>query len=214
MKKLFSLIFIVFLCCCTLNRSADTFTLNLVHTNDLHSHLLPFDNTHDCALDSDCLGGFARVVTFLKQNKAPNSLILDAGDRFTGTSFYTLTKSKMLLPLFKEMPYDTVTLGNHEFDDNLSETVSFLQKWQVPVVVANLKIAQKEDLFSLIKHSVILEKEGRKIGVIGVLTSETVVLDNHDISVTSVSNAVSKEMDFLKKQGVNIIVVLSHIGLQ
>ena len=213
MKKLFSLIFVVFLCCCGLNKQPDTFTLNLVHTNDLHSHLLPFDNTHNCALDSDCLGGFARVMTFLQQNKNPNSLILDAGDRFTGTSFYTLTKSKTLLPLFKEMPYDAVTLGNHEFDDNLSETVSFFQKWPVPVVVANLKISPKEDLFPLVKPSVVLEKEGRKIGIIGILTPETIVLDNHAIFVTSVSDAVSKEIEILKKQGVNIIVVLSHIGL-
>lgn len=213
MKKLFSLIFIVFLCCCSLNKQPDTFTLNLLHTNDLHSHLLPFDNTHNCALDSDCLGGFARVMTFLQENKTSNSLILDAGDRFTGTSFYTLTKSKSLLPLFRKMPYDAVTLGNHEFDDNLPETVSFFQKWPVPVVVANLKISSKEDLFPLVKPSIILEKEGRKIGVIGILTPETIVLGNHDISVTSISDAVLKEIKSLKKQNVNIIVVLSHIGL-
>ena len=214
-RKLFFIFFLYCLCGCSDfgTERANDFTLNLVHTNDLHSHLLPFDNTHDCAPDSDCLGGFARLITFLQQKRSSNSLILDAGDRFTGTFFYTLTKSKYLLPLFEEMPYDAVTLGNHEFDDNLSETISFFQKWSVPVVVANLKISETEELFPLVKPSVILEKEGHKIGVIGVLTPQTDILNNPNISVSPVFEAVSKEIGFLKEQGVNIIIVLSHIGL-
>ena len=214
MRRLFFLIIAGILSCCVLNKPTDTFTLNLIHTNDLHAHLLPFDNLHDCALESECLGGFARLISFLQQEKTSNSLILDAGDRFTGTSFYTLTKSKSLLPLFKEMPYDVVTLGNHEFDDNLPETIAFLQKWGIPVVVANLKIAREEPLFPLIKNSVILEKEGRKIGIIGVLTQETAVLDNRNISVDDIYQSISREIHSLEKQGVNIIVVLSHIGLE
>ena len=98
------------------------FPLTIVHTNDLHSHLLPFNKSDDCSLDdANCLGGFARIVSFMKaeKKKNPGALFLDAGDRFTGTAFYSLTKSRFLLPLFQMMPYDAATLGNHEFDDNL-----------------------------------------------------------------------------------------------
>lgn len=195
------------------NYSYNSFSLNIVHTNDLHSHLLPFDNYHDCELDSECLGGFARIISFLKNQKSNHTLIIDAGDRFTGTSFYALTKSKFLLPLFQKMPYDVITLGNHEFDDNLPETVSFLKQWHVPVVVANLKIKDSEDLSALVKPSVIVEKEHHKIGIIGLLTPETVIIDNPNISILPFSEVMTKEIEQLKKQGINIIILVSHIGL-
>ena len=215
MKKIWILLLAGCLLSCVFSKTQDTdnFRLNLVHTNDLHSHLLPFNDLNDCDLDSDCLGGLARVTTFLKKEKSENTLILDAGDRFTGTAFYTLFKSRYLLPLFQNMPYDAITLGNHEFDDNLPETVSFLQQWDVPVILANLDISPQEVLADRIKPSIVIEKGGKKIGIIGLLTQETIVLDNPDISVLPVLDILSKEIGALKEKGVNIIIVLSHIGL-
>ncbi len=190
-------------------------TLNVIHTNDLHSHLLPFNDYANCSIDSeDCLGGFARLVTFLQKEKQnPNTLVLDAGDRFTGTSFYTLTKSQYLTPLFKMMPYDVITLGNHEFDDNLSQTESFLSDWQVPVVVANMNVPSTETLSSLVKPFVILEREQRKIGVIGLLTPETNVMKPSGIQITDIHETLTRTIDILKQENVDIIFVLSHIGL-
>ena len=216
MKKVF---FILGICClCGFiyfkTKETDSFTLNLIHTNDLHSHILPFDDYHDCPLDSDCLGGFARIITFLNQEKSPSTLILDAGDRFTGTAFYTLLKSKPLLPLFQKMPYDAITLGNHEFDDNLPETISFLKQWHVPVVVSNLNVPLNNELHTLIKSTTIIKKMNHKIGIIGLLTPETMILDNPDITIQNLSEVVAKEISSFKKQGVHIIIVLSHIGLR
>lgn len=216
MKKIWIVLSVVCLWGCIQSITSDPadFSLNLIHTNDLHSHLLPFNDLNDCDLDSDCLGGLARITTFLKKEKSENTLILDAGDRFTGTAFYTLFKSRYLLSLFQGMPYDAITLGNHEFDDNLPETVSFLKKWQIPVLVANLKTSPQDYLSNRIIPSHIIEKGGRKIGIIGLLTQETVVLDNPDISVLPYTDMVAREMTKLKKQGINIIIVLSHIGLE
>ena len=129
-------------------------TMTLIHTNDLHAHILPFNDYEDCVPDAPaCLGGFARLDTFLKEQRhlSPEAVILDAGDRFTGSAFYTLAKSQPLLPLFQSLPYDAVTLGNHEFDDNLSETVKFFTAWPVPVVVANLDMAPAEPLAALVQ---------------------------------------------------------------
>lgn len=203
---------ILLLSACSSNQNL---TLNIVHTNDLHSHLLPFNDYADCTLNSsECLGGFARITTFLKQEKQnQNTLILDAGDRFTGTSFYALTKSQYLLPLFQKMPYDVVTLGNHEFDDNLSETEMFLSNWGIPVVVSNMVIPPSETLSQIVKPYVILERGNRKIGVIGLLTTETNVMKPSQITITDIDEALSHAIQQLKQNRVDIIVVLSHIGL-
>ena len=192
------------------------FSLHLIHTNDLHSHLLPFDNHRDCALnDSSCLGGLARISAFMKQQKIqnPQTVILDAGDRFTGTAFYTLTKSQYLTPLFQNMSYDAITLGNHEFDDNIAETESFLKSWQVPVLVANIQGDSNEALLKRTQPFLILERNHRKIGIIGALTLETNVFDGHQITLAPPIESVAAIVRQMKQNGVNIIIVLSHIGL-
>lgn len=213
MKKIIFLLICVFLYGC---KQPETFTLNLIHTNDLHAHLLPFNEYGDCTADSrDCLGGFARIISFMRREKSqnPDSIILDAGDRFTGTSFYTLTKSRYLLPLFEMIPYDAATLGNHEFDDNLNETVSFIGRWHTPILAANILSSSKEPISQYIKPSMIIERNGRKIGIIGVTTPEINILGGAAIEITPIKQAVETEIKKLKNQGINIIIVLSHISL-
>ena len=192
------------------------YTLTIMHTNDLHSHLLPFNNYEDCRVDDDkCLGGFARIISLMEKEKKqnPDALFLDAGDRFTGTAFYSLTKSRFLLPLFQMMPYDAATLGNHEFDDNLEETISFIRQWKTPIIAANIKSSPAEKLHAYVRPSIVVEKNNRKIGIIGVTTPEINILGGARILIEPIQKSVSREVRKLKKQGVNIIVVLSHIGL-
>ena len=213
MKKIVFLLICIFLYGC---QQPENLTINLIHTNDLHSHLLPFNEYGDCTADSqDCLGGFARIISFMRREKSlnPDSIILDAGDRFTGTSFYALTKSRYLLPLFEMIPYDAATLGNHEFDDNLSETVSFISQWDIPILAANILSSTKEPISKYIKPSMIIERDGRKIGIIGVTTPEINILGGVAIEITPIKQAVETEVEKFKKQGINIIIVLSHIGL-
>lgn len=192
------------------------YSLTIIHTNDLHSHLLPFNGYKDCAIDDNkCLGGFARIISFMKgeKKKNPDTLFLEAGDRFTGTAFYSLTKSRFLLPLFQMMPYDAATLGNHEFDDNLEETISFISRWKVPIVAANIKSSPAEKLHTYVRPSIIIERNNQKIGIIGVTTPEINILGGARIKIEPVKKSVAKEVQKLKAQGIKIIIVLSHIGL-
>ncbi|MBO6282073.1 MAG: bifunctional metallophosphatase/5'-nucleotidase [Alphaproteobacteria bacterium] len=213
MKKIIFLLICVLLYGC---KQPENLKINLIHTNDLHAHLLPFNEYGDCTIDSqNCLGGFARITSFMLKEKQehPDSIILDAGDRFTGTAFYTLTKSRYLLPLFELMPYDAATLGNHEFDDNLSETVHFISRWHTPILAANILSSAKEPISQYIKPSKIIERDGRKIGIIGVTTPEINILGGAAIEITPIKQAIADEIQKLKNKQINIIIVLSHIGL-
>ena len=84
MKKIWIVLSAVCLWGCIQSITSDPadFSLNLIHTNDLHSHLLPFNDLNDCDLDSDCLGGLARITTFLKKEKSEKS----AGDPFSNST--------------------------------------------------------------------------------------------------------------------------------
>src|SRR5262245_2411606 len=59
------------------------FALTVIHTNDTHAQHEPQD-------DGQGDGGAARAASVIRQIRArtPNSLLLDAGDRFTGTLFH------------------------------------------------------------------------------------------------------------------------------
>jgi 5'-nucleotidase len=98
--------------------------ITILHTSDLHSHVLGFSPNIDYRPDiiggDATKGGWARVATVLKREreKRPHPvLVLDSGDFLMGSLFHMLAREEaMELRLMKEMGYDVLTLGNHEFD--------------------------------------------------------------------------------------------------
>ncbi len=212
---------ILFLCVCVFyNHSTFAYTLHLMHTNDLHAHFLPSNQNNQVCTDQspDCAGGFSRIKTLIDQerDKHKDLILLDAGDRFSGTIFYTLRKSQDLAPILKTFHYDALTIGNHELDDGTGEFRSFFDKVDTPVVASNVRFLKDSALDKQIASSKIITRNGKKIGIIGVLTEETKTACEHadEIEIEDVQTAVAREIQKLKRQGVHIIIVLSHIGYE
>lgn len=65
------------------------------------------------------------------------------------------------------------TIGNHEFDDGPIELVQFLDRIKSPFVLANVDFTDEPQLHGKFLNSTILIRNGRKIGVIGVLANDT-----------------------------------------
>src|SRR5437773_10247733 len=93
---------------------SDTVCISILHTTDLHGHILP---TFDYAGNPD-LGGIARCATQIRQwrRKNRNSILIDAGDVYQGTDFALRDRGQMMIDLFNLMRYDAWIVGNHEFD--------------------------------------------------------------------------------------------------
>ena len=81
--------------------------------------------------------------------------------------------------------FETYTLfilqapGNHEFDDKIAGFQPFVQNITFPIVCANCDFTKYPTLQSLIRPSITIEVGGTKIGIIGVLTPETLVSKKH-----------------------------------
>ena len=92
----------------------DTVQISILHTTDLHGHILP---TSDYAGNAG-LGGFARCVTQIRrwrrQNR--NSILIDVGDVYQGTDVGLRTNGALIIDLFNHLKYDAWIVGNHEFD--------------------------------------------------------------------------------------------------
>jgi 5'-nucleotidase len=213
--------------------------LTIIHTNDLHSHLLGFSPNIDYTPlrtgDDQTVGGWARIAAVIKSEKAKRTnptLVLDAGDLLMGSLFHMVAREEALeLRLMKEMGYDVVTLGNHEFDlmpRGLARILaSANQKGGMPEVVSsNLLFNQEsneddtlEGLFKkdFIKPYVIREIQGIKIGIFGILGKDAAEVSPFARPM-KFGDPIETSREMVKilreKQKANVVICLSHGGLR
>ncbi len=212
--------------------------LTIIHSNDLHSHFLgappniaytPFVTGND-----ETIGGFARIATVIKavkQNRKNPVLVLDAGDFLMGSLFHMLSREHSFeLRLLSMMGYDAVTLGNHEFDlkpDGLARILSTAHRLRQipPIVLSNAVFSQEsnkddslEKIFArgIVKPYLVLEKEGLRIGIFGIMGKNAAEVApfaspvTFDDPITTAQRMVKVLRDTEKT---DMVICLSHSGL-
>ncbi|WP_170359251.1 MULTISPECIES: bifunctional metallophosphatase/5'-nucleotidase [Ruegeria] len=205
----------------TAGMAAADYKLTILHTNDFHARFEPI-NKYDSACDEEdqaegkCFGGSARLVTAVNdaRARAENSILVDGGDQFQGSLFYTYYKGKVAAEFMNKLGYDAMTVGNHEFDDGPEVLRGFIDSVEFPVLMSNADIADEELLIDKIKKSTVIEVGGEKIGLIGLTPEDThdLASPGPNISFSDPAPAVQAEVDKLTGEGVNKIIVLSHSG--
>ncbi|KAG7303414.1 hypothetical protein JYU34_011930 [Plutella xylostella] len=115
----------------------------------------------------------------------PDALLLNAGDSFQGTYWYTLLKWNVTQHFINMLPNDAHALGNHEFDDHVSGLVPYISALRAPVLAANMDASREPRLQGLAQAHTVLRRGGRSVGVIGLITTETAVSGNHIYLPTS-----------------------------
>ena len=152
--------------------------ITILYTNDLHS---AFDPIPAYWIDgSPRLGGAAYLLTLINQirEKEETVFLFDSGDMFTGT-LATLTKGEALLEMMMTMEYDALGIGNHEFDYGVEPFKKGISKVPFPVLGANIFYKDSGEIFS--RSYTILERNGIRLGVIGVigLDARSVILPSY-----------------------------------
>ncbi|MFP4322723.1 MAG: bifunctional metallophosphatase/5'-nucleotidase [Anaerolineales bacterium] len=191
------------------NDEAETFQLTIMHTNDTHAN-------HEA--DGDGNGGIARQATVVSQirGEVENSVLLDAGDRFTGTLYHTQYRGADQIEIMNALGYDALVLGNHEYDDGESALEAFVQGVAFPVLSANVDYSAFPGIDEAVEPFTVLDVNGEQVGVIGITTPDSVVTSSpsDEIMFNDDLTAVAQQhIDELAEQGVNRIIVLTHIGL-
>ena len=201
--------------------AAADYSLTILHTNDFHARFEPISKYDSgcSAEDNDageCFGGTARLITAVEEARARtnNAILVDGGDQFQGTLFYTYYKGAMAAEFMNQLGYDAMTVGNHEFDDGPEVLRGFVDTVNFPVLMSNADISGEELLSGAIEKSTIIERGGERIGLIGLTPQNTDELASPGPNVifTDPSDAVQAEVDKLEAEGVNKIIVLSHSG--
>jgi 5'-nucleotidase / UDP-sugar diphosphatase len=202
------------------------YTLHVVHINDLHSRIEQinaFDSTCSAedAAENKCFGGVARVATKIRELRdgikaeGGNVIVLDAGDQFQGSLFYTTYKGEAEAEFMMKIGFDAMAVGNHEFDDGPEGLGSFLDKVTFPVISGNTDVSQSNVLKDRVKNHVVLEVGGEKIGIISALATDTVDTSSPGPTITFQDEIESLKADVaaLEAEGVTKIIALNHVGL-
>ncbi|XP_050552692.1 apyrase-like [Spodoptera frugiperda] len=195
------------------------YKLDIIHYNDFHARFEETSvDTPSCRYNNNsCIGGFPRLYkeihTLLEEK--PHSIVLNAGDSFQGTYWYTLLKWNVTQEFMNLIPHDAHALGNHEFDDGPEGLAPYLKALKAPVLAANMDVSEEPILAGLFIPHIVLKRKGRKIGIIGLITPDTAKLSSPGkVKFTDPKEATKREARALYRKGVDIIILLSHCGFE
>jgi len=212
--------------------------LTIIHTNDMHSHLLGaapnIDYTPQTAGDDETSGGWARIaalISTVRQNRANPVLVLDGGDFMMGTLFHMLSREEAFeLRLMHMMGYDAATLGNHEFDLKPTGLARILTAAHrageiPPLVLSNAVFSREskaddtlEEVFSrgLVKPYLIVERSGLRIGLFGLMGKDAAEVAPF-ASPVHFADPIASARQMVRKlredEKVDVVICLSHGGL-
>ena len=199
--------------------------LTILHVNDIHSRHDPVDDRAlTCAFDAahrNCLGGTARLAGSLAlarraaEAAGRTVLLLDAGDQFQGSLFYTAWKGDVELAVAHAQGTEAMAVGNHEFDDGPANLARFVRAARFPVLSANLDASREPALAGLVKPWTIIDKAGLRIGVVGLTTPETLVGSSPgpNIAIGDPAAALIGAAAAARAAGAMVVVALSHLGV-
>jgi 2',3'-cyclic-nucleotide 2'-phosphodiesterase (5'-nucleotidase family) len=120
----------------------DAVTISILHTTDLHGHILPTSDYND----RPNLGGLARCASQIRQwrRENPNSILLDIGDVHQGTEFGLRTRGATMIRCFNALAYDAWVIGNHDFDWGMGALGDCVRLSTMPVLSGNALVDGKQ----------------------------------------------------------------------
>lgn len=196
-----------------LDQTSD-YKLTVLHTNDQHSRIEPFDSSYSRNPNQ---GGFARRAALVQKirEEEKNVLLLDSGDTFQGTPYFNFFGGELEFKLMSMMGYDASTMGNHDFDNGLEGFKKVQPNAKFPFICSNYDFKNTILDGQTLPYKV-FNKNGIKVGIFGVGIELTGLVGKKNYGETLYLNPVEIAQhysDFLRNEKkCDLVICLSHIG--
>ena len=173
MRKTMAILALACLSMTMMAKPAKTVTLRLIETSDVHGAFFPYDFTERRPMP----GTMARVSTYLKRQRKSygnNVILLDNGDILQGqpTCYYTnyvkTDAPNIAAEVINYLQYDAQNFGNHDVETGHAVYDKWVSEIKCPVLGAN--IIDKKTGKPYVKPYSIIEREGVRIAILGMLT--------------------------------------------
>jgi len=183
--------------------------ITILTINDYHGSLAPAGSNV----------GAAKLVDAIKIEKAKNpegTIIVSAGDNYQGSAMSNLLYGEPVSAVFKEMGLELSAVGNHEFDWGIDRIVKWAEDGELTFVCTNIYDIRTNEPVDWAEPFVIIEKEGVKVGFIGLATPETAykALKKYVVNYEfrDPVEVITEWVPKVKDAGADIIIALTHLG--
>ena len=190
------------------------YKLTILHTNDQHSRIEPFDSSYSRNPNQ---GGFARRAALIQKirEEEKNVLLLDSGDTFQGTPYFNFFGGELEFKLMSMMGYDASTMGNHDFDNGLEGFKKVLPNAKFPFICSNYDFKNTILDGQTLPYKV-FNKNGIKVGIFGVGIELAGLVGKKSYGETVYLNPVEIAQHYAtflrNEKKCDLVICLSHIG--
>lgn len=222
MKKrlatIFSTLFILLSVVGCANRSNKSSESYQGHPRIVTLQLAAFNDVHGNAIDSETGLGISKTATLINQitNNKENTILISQGDMWQGSAESNLTKGFLMTEWMSQQGFVSMTLGNHEFDWGEERIKENAEIANFPFLGINVYNHSTNERPEYCKPSVIVERGGAKIGIIGAAgdnyssISASKVKDVYFKTGTELDSLVKHEAKLLKDQGCDMVIYSIH----
>ena len=190
-------------------------------TSDVHGRIVPWSYGADV---EDKSGSYAQIATYVKEVRKshPDLILVDIGDAIQDNQVEVFAKTEKYYKdnpvpkVLNAMNYDIFILGNHEFNFGMTALDEILKDMKAKQLTANF---YHKDGKRYIEPTTIIEKDGVKLGIIGLTTPMSAKFEEDtghlkNMKFSSPSEEAKVQIKALKEKGVDAIVVLAHMGIE
>ncbi|NIA26960.1 MAG: hypothetical protein GWP02_02815 [Desulfobulbaceae bacterium] len=207
---------------------ADPIIVSVLGSNDVHGELL-------AQSDRGGMTTFSGYVAAVRSLRADDGVVLlvDAGDMWQGTLESNLSEGAAVVEAYNALGYTAAAIGNHEFDFGPAGPKSIpvsdgddpqgalrqrLIEIDFPVLAANLidTATNERVTWENLKSSTMVTRSGINIGIIGVLTQDTlrttILANTAGVRIAPLAATIIEEAQSLRAAGASLVIVLAHAG--
>ena len=201
---------------------AQEVNIKLLGTSDIHGRVVPWSYGADV---EDKSGSYAQIATYVKDVRKNNKnvVLVDVGDAIQDNQVDVFAKDKKyykdhpIPKVLNEMKYDVFVLGNHEFNFGMKALDEILKDIKAKKLTANFYHKKNDKRY--IDATTIIEKDGVKLGIIGLSTPMSAKFEEDtgnlkDMKFTSPTEEARTQVEKLKAKGVDAIIVIAHMGIE